>query len=260
MIALIDNMLAAIVGSVVLLILITSAMRVQTLNIDVTAAYAARNMASETMTWMEEDLMRVGLNMPANASPILAPRDTLMIAGGDTTLLTGEFRFVRAVPNPAYDPDTSPESVTPQLFVGTRYRTVSAGARTGSGGTYPLFRIERDTLLVDPSTMPLDGAGEVYTRTGIDYAFRSNHSGWKRAGGSPPLLRQFDLGYVSASIDDVPHSEVVARYDGGEPLNVRMRLSLAPPMESATSTLRSIQHAATLMIQHDGESLSAGGS
>ncbi len=259
MIALMDNLLSAIVGSVVMMILITSAMRVQTLNVDTTAAYAARNMASETMTWMEDDLMRIGLNMPGNTSPILAPRDTTMIVGSDTTLMMGEFRFVRAISNPAYDPDTSPASVPIQLLVGTRYRTVSEGTRAGSGGAYPVFRIERDTMLVDPTALPFDVATETFTRVGIDNAFRSNSGNWARAGGTPPLLRQFDLGFVSAEMDDVPNDEVVPRYDGGEALNVRLRLSIAPPFETATSTLRSIQHAATLMIMHDGQSLAVAG-
>ncbi len=259
MIALVDNLLAAIVGSVVLLILVTSAMRVQTLNIDVTAAYAARNLASETMTWMEDDLMRIGLNMPGNTSPILAPRDTTLIVGADTTTLMGEFRYLRAVPNPAYDAETSPPTVPIQLLVGTRYRTVAQGTRAGSGGSYPIFRVQRDTMLVNPSGLPFDSATDTFTRAGIDHAFRSSHSGWARAGGSPPLLRQFDLGFVTATMDDVPNAEVTTRYDSGEALNVRLRLSIAPPFETATSTLRSIQHAATLMIMHDGQSLAVSG-
>ncbi len=256
MIALMDNLLAAVVGSVVLLILITSSTRVQALNVDVTAAYAARTLASETMTWMEDDLMRVGLNMPSDVSPILAPRDTTLIVGADTVSLAGEFRFLRAVMNPSYDPETSPSSVSSQLLIGTRFRIQSEGVRSGSGGSYPLFRVSRDTMRVD---LGLGSDTPTLARADLDQAFRSSHPGWAPAGGTPPLLRQFDLGFVSALMEDVPNTDVVARYDGGEPLNVRLRLSIAPPFETSTSTLRSIQHAATLMIMHDGQSLGAAG-
>jgi hypothetical protein len=146
MISILDNILAGIVATTTAIVLMSAFLRVQSVNIDTTAAYASRQMGANVATWIENDLLMMGRNMPTKTMPITAVQDS---AG-----FTKRFAFVQGTVN---------SSGTTLVEIETRYTLEYAGVESASTGQN-LYRVVRD-VRVDGGPWSRDGATPPVLRT-----------------------------------------------------------------------------------------------
>jgi hypothetical protein len=216
MIVLFDNILAGIVGAIAALILVTSFLRVQSVNVDTTAAYASRQLGSDVATWVEQDLLSMGQNMAGNTMPITSVVDS---AG-----FTKQFSFLRNRIVSSVDDEATLAPVE------TRYTLAYAGTREGgSSGDYNLYQLVREV--------------------------RFDGGAWVRDGGTPPILRSFAVELLNGDMKAMANPSAVITGAPQTIRNVGIRFSLAPLYRSSYATLQSTQHASTLTFSYENGAL-----
>ena len=148
MIVLLDHLTATIVGSVLFIVLLTTTIRVQTLNIEASSAYTMRRLSSDMATWMEDDLLSMGRDMPLNALSFTNPVDS----GG----LTQEFVFYRDSVQAIVD-----SSIVRRI--GTKYVLEYSGTRGEGAGAYNIYRVDR-YVQVNGGAWTFDGSAPPYLK------------------------------------------------------------------------------------------------
>lgn len=148
MILLLDHLLAIVVGSVLGIVIFTTAMRVQSLNHEANTTYAMRRLSSDMATWMEDDVLSIGRNMPLNQIPYANPVDS---AG-----LTKTFTFYR-------DSVSVVGGVSTVNRINTQYRLRYAGTRGSGAEAYNIYRVDR-YVQVDGGAWNFDGSAPPYLK------------------------------------------------------------------------------------------------
>lgn len=109
-----DNLNAVIIGGVVMLLLISMQQRKTLLLTDQLSTYAAKRNGDELVSWLENDLSRVGENLRAGEQAVEVPEtDSLgntarflfrydSLATSDTVRIETEYRLVRDTTRRAY--------------------------------------------------------------------------------------------------------------------------------------------------------------
>ncbi len=212
MIVLLDHLTAVIVGSVLGLVLFTTMLRVQTLNHEANTAYAMRRLSTDMATWIEDDVLSVGKNLPMSKLPFESPLDS---AG-----LTKEFTFYR-------DSVETVGSVTKTTRVATQYRLQYAGTRGSGPDAYNIYRVNRyvkmDTL-----------AG----------------STWEFDGSAPPYLRHFKIEMLGPDALPIANPAAALALNPNAVRNTGIRFTLATPFEQKGLAMQSVHFASTLMIPY----------
>ena len=153
MIAIFDNLNAIIIGSVVILVVMAMQMRMTEMSVEQTANYMMKRQAMDLATWMEDDLLLMGQNLPNGVLPYLNPVDS---AG-----ITTSFEFYR-------DSIAVSGSSLDTLRVATRYELYRTGVHVMEKDTIDSFRLERSVRMGDGAP-------------------------WVKEGGSSALLSHFKI-------------------------------------------------------------------
>lgn len=213
MIFLLDNLTAVIIAGVLGMVLFTTHVRVQSLNIEVQTQYAMRHLSADMATWMEDDILEIGRNMPAADVPFDNPVDS---AG-----FTKTFTFFRD--SVEVDPATSATTVR---RIATQYRLEKAGTRTATDGTtFPIYRVDR------------------YVREGAT-------GSWAFDGSAPPLLTHFKIEMLDLNAAPIANPVAAFTADPRAIRNTGIRFSMATPHEQVGVALQSVHFASTLMIPY----------
>ncbi len=213
MIFLLDNLTAVIIAGVLGMVLFTTHVRVQSLNIEVQTQYAMRRLSADMATWMEDDILEIGRNMPAADVPFENPVDS---AG-----FTKTFTFFRD--SVTVDAATG---VSATLRIATQYRLEKTGTRTATDGTaFPIYRVDR------------------YVREGAAGT-------WKFDGSAPPLLTHFTISMLNTNAEAISSPADTFAVDPNAIRNTGIRFSMATPHEQVGVALQSVHFASTLMIPY----------
>lgn len=148
MIVMLDHLTAAIVASVLGIVLFTTTLRVQTLNHEANTTYAMRRLSSDMATWMEDDVLSIGSEMAINELPFANPVDS---AG-----FTQTFTFYR-------DSVVVVSGVSTVRRISTQYRLEYAGTRGSGVEAYNIYRVDR-YVKVDAGAWDFDGSAPPYLR------------------------------------------------------------------------------------------------
>ena len=203
-----DNLNAVIIGGVVMVILLAMQVRVTEVNIEQTSNYMVKRQGIDLATWMEDDLLSLGVNIDKTAEvPYLNPVDS---AG-----MTMQFVFHQ---------DSINTTVTPAdtIRITTRYSLGKAGATTLEGETVNIYQIQREQRL--------DGGA------------------WFETGNSPAILSHFRVDMLNADAEPVTNPATVAAANPDSVRNTRVRFTLIGPFETKQTTLTRIYYGSTLMI------------
>ncbi len=146
-----DNLSAMILGGTLLLMMITLQQRMVEINLEQTTNYVVKKQANDLVSWMEEELLRLGENVDFNNEvPFSNP-----VNNGNTGV-TELFEFFRD--------SIDANGQTIRIYI--RYRLISAGYRVIREDSIPVYRLKREVKIGD------DGS-------------------WVEDGGSPALISYF---------------------------------------------------------------------
>lgn len=130
----IDNLLALLIGSVVVLILVSQQRTAQNLSVDSTLSYMSKSQTLDMATWMTEDLTNLG----SGVSGVL---DVLEVPTYNTDSLTTRFAFQRRFSrDEAAQAGTPADTVSPKRFV---YDLSLASTVTVQGRSIKLYNLKR---------------------------------------------------------------------------------------------------------------------
>src|SRR5690625_7801492 len=76
MIAIFDNLNAILIGSTVILVIMAMQMRMTEMSVEQTANYMMKRQAMDLATWMEDDLLLMGQNLPSGTAAYTNPQDS----------------------------------------------------------------------------------------------------------------------------------------------------------------------------------------
>ena len=208
-----DNLVAAILGSAILLILLSINLRMLEMGREEVANYAAKRYGTDLAEWMEEDLLTLGRNRRSNGSELFeSPVDS---AG-----MTKSFTFYRN----DYISETSTDSVE----VAIRYRLKYEGKGQVGDEEINLYRVVRD------SSAEGGGAGTfVYT------------------GSAVPLVSYFKVDMLDRFVR--PISDPASNPDDVRNTRVRFSIVTPFQSEETRMTLRKVHYGSTLLVDHDQE-------
>src|SRR5690625_334190 len=82
MIAIFDNLNAILIGSTDILVLVAMQMRMAEMSVEQTANYRMKRQAMDLTTWMEDDLLLMGQNLPSGTTAYANPKDSSGITLG----------------------------------------------------------------------------------------------------------------------------------------------------------------------------------
>src|SRR5690625_4931521 len=82
MIAIFDNLNAILIGSTVILVIMAMQMRMTEMSVEQTANYMMKRQAMDLATWMEDDLLLMGQNLPSGTAAYTNPQDSSGITLG----------------------------------------------------------------------------------------------------------------------------------------------------------------------------------
>ncbi|MEM1128871.1 MAG: hypothetical protein AAGI71_19665 [Bacteroidota bacterium] len=125
-----DNLNAMIIGSAVILMLLSLQLRMTEINIEETANYMVKRQGADLATWMEDDLLTIGENLDATDTWFNDP--VYALANGDS--VTTSFTFMRE--------QETPGGTVP---VTTRYSLQPADTLVVDGVVTTAYRLVRDT-------------------------------------------------------------------------------------------------------------------
>lgn len=203
-----DNLNALVIGGVVVMVILAMQVRVTEINIEETANYMVKRQGVDLATWMEDDLMSVGLNIDKTVEvPFVNPVDS---AG-----MTMAFEFVQDSINVTVSP---PDTIR----ITTRYDLVSTGTTVVDGENVNIYQINR--------RQRLDGGA------------------WMGTGNSPSILSHFRIDMLNQDAEPITNPATVAAANPDSIQNTRVRFTLVTPFESQRNTLSRIYYGSTLMI------------
>ncbi|RMH53139.1 MAG: hypothetical protein D6685_16065 [Bacteroidetes bacterium] len=203
-----DNLNALVIGGVVVMVILSMQMRVAEINIEETANYMVKRQGVDLATWMEDDLMSLGLNIDKSAEvPFINPVDS---AG-----ITVAFEFIQDSINTTVSP---PDTIR----ITTRYDLVSTGTTEVDGENVNIYAVQR--------RQRLDGGP------------------WMDAGRSPGILSHFRIDMLNRDAVPISDPAGVAATKPDSIQNTRVRFTLVTPFETNRSTLSRIYYGSTLMI------------
>ena len=141
MFILFDNLLAAIIASVIFLILISVNMRISEMGVDEVSNYMAKRYGTDLAEWMEEDLLRLGegiedFSEDTFENPIDSANMTKSFTFYRDSVSTGRLAIRYDLEYVAKG-DVAGEEVN--LFRVQRYEKLEGGAWKFTGGAVPLI-------------------------------------------------------------------------------------------------------------------------
>ncbi len=148
MVVLLDHLTAIIVGSVLGIVLFTTTVRVQTLSSEANTAYSMRRLSTDMATWMEDEILTIGRDMPVGVVPFT---NTVDSAG-----MTQRFTFYR-------DSVEVVSGVTTARRIATEYRLRFAATRGTGAAAYNIYRVDR-FVQVDGGAWQFDGSAPPYLK------------------------------------------------------------------------------------------------
>ena len=215
-----DNLVAAILGSAVLLILISINLRMLEMGREEVANYAAKRYGTDLAEWMEEDLLTLGRNIRREGG-----QQDLFKNPVDSAGMTKSFTFFR---NDYVD--GSSDSVAVAIRYSLRYE----GKGEVSGEEVNFYRVVRDSS-------GLGGAPGTFVYT----------------GSAVPLVSYFKLDlldrFVQPISDPVNHQKKVRN------TRVRFSLVTPFQAKDTRLTLRKVHYGSTLLVNHDQHEITLGG-
>lgn len=149
MIAIFDNLNAILIGSTVILVIMAMQMRMTEMSVEQTANYMMKRQAMDLATWMEDDLLLMGRNMPNSTVAYTNPTDSSGITVG--------FEFFR-------DSVAVVGGTLDTLRITTRYDLYRTGVHQTEKDTVDSFRLERSVKM----------GGEPWVREGGSSALLSH--------------------------------------------------------------------------------------
>ena len=205
-----DNLVAAVVGSAILLIVLATNTRMMEMGIDEVSNYAAKRYASDLAEWMEDDLLRLGENMEESST---TPFTNPVNINDGVTDLTESFVFYR---------DSTNTTVTPNVThrIETTYSIVSAGTGKVGDKTVNLYRIKRYEKI--------DGGPKVYT------------------GGAVPLVSYFKVDMLDANANVISNPAASAE----DVSSTRVRFSIVTPFQTDRTAVRKVHYGSTLLVNN----------
>src|SRR5690625_528170 len=128
MIAIFDNLNAILIGSTDILVLVAMQMRMAEMSVEQTANYRMKRQAMDLTTWMEDDLLLMGQNLPSGTTAYANPKDSSGITLG--------FEFYR-------DSVAVVGGTLDTMRITTRYELFKTGVHQTEKDTVDSFRLER---------------------------------------------------------------------------------------------------------------------
>jgi len=128
MIAIFDNLNAILIGSTVILVIMAMQMRMTEMSVEQTANYMMKRQAMDLATWMEDDLLLMGQNLPSGTTAYANPKDSSGITLG--------FEFYR-------DSVAVVGGTLDTMRITTRYELFKTGVHQTEKDTVDSFRLER---------------------------------------------------------------------------------------------------------------------
>ncbi len=209
MILLLDHLSAVVIGSAIILILISMQMRSTEMGVEQSSGYMMKNQATDLATWMEEDLLQIGRNIDKEER--VAFENPLTNSSGNTS----EFVFYRdTIRYYLTTPDT--------LHIGTRYTLTPVDTRI----------LNEDTLVVHR----------------IDRFANVNGGAWNKTGSSVPYLSSFNVDMLDSDAQPIVDPVAAATADPLAVRNTRIRFSMVTPYETSRTTVRQVYYGSTLLI------------
>src|SRR5690625_483286 len=132
MIAIFDNLNAILIGSTVILVIMAMQMRMTEMSVEQTANYMMKRQAMDLATWMEDDLLLMGQNLPSGTAAYTNPQDSSGITLG--------FEFYR-------DSVAVVGGTLDTMRITTRYDLLKMGVHQTEKDTVDSFRLERSVQL-----------------------------------------------------------------------------------------------------------------
>lgn len=130
----IDNLLALLVGGVVVLILVAQQRTAQDLSVDSSVSYMSKSQTLDMASWVTEDLTNIG-------SGVVGVTDVVELPTSNTDSLTTRFAFRRRLSGAeAAQSGTASDTLNPKRFV---YDLSLASTVTLSGRSVKLYRLRR---------------------------------------------------------------------------------------------------------------------
>lgn len=128
MIFVLDNINALIIGSAIILVVMAMQTRMTDISVEQTANYMMKRQAMEMATWMEDDLLLMGRNLPGSVTAYTNPSDSAEV--------TTWFEFYRdSVQTSGGSLDT--------FRVATRYELSKIGSHYSARDTVDSYRLDR---------------------------------------------------------------------------------------------------------------------
>lgn len=128
MIFVLDNINALIIGSAIILVVMAMQMRMTDISVEQSANYMMKRQAMDLATWMENDLLQMGRNLPNGTISYVNPSDS-----SDVTV---RFEFYRdSVQTSGGSLDT--------FRVATRYELSKLGSHYSERDTVDSYRLDR---------------------------------------------------------------------------------------------------------------------
>ena len=130
----IDNLLALLVGGVVVLILVAQQRTAQNLSVDSSVSYMSKSQTLDMASWITEDLTNIG-------SGVVGVTDVAELPTNNADSLTTRFAFRRRLSSTeATQSGSASDTLNPKRFV---YEVSLSSTVTLSGRSVKLYRLKR---------------------------------------------------------------------------------------------------------------------